>query len=209
MTTDLSAVIKEALQATRATPSWQPAEKRGQHQKGVIEQNEIGWIHIYFGRFSTELSRASNNTAANGSKHCTQWSKQLLKTIWNTMLELWRQRNELVHGTTMETKKSQQRKALIQRVVKCYSMRGTLQLSDQLRLYQKEQEEMMLEDPFTIKAWVRTVERIIRTNKREATGNQQQKRMMDQYFKWHPPEKVTSRKPKSRTQHHKQDLRPD
>jgi hypothetical protein len=65
----------------------------------------------------------------------------------------------------------------------------------------------MEDDPRTIKTWVKIAERIIRTSKKEHRRQKGQREMMEQYFKWHPPEKVRN-KTRSK-QRHKQDLRPD
>jgi hypothetical protein len=51
------------------------------------------------------------------------------------------------------------------------------------------EEELMKADVKHIKQWVRMAERIIVcTNKREIKKSQGQRKFMDQYFKWNPPD---------------------
>jgi hypothetical protein len=50
------------------------------------------------------------------------------------------------------------------------------------------EEELMKTDVKHIKQWVRMAARIIRTNKRENKKSQGQRKFMDQYFKWNPPD---------------------
>jgi hypothetical protein len=65
----------------------------------------------------------------------------------------------------------------------------------------------MTEDPRFIKAWLKMARRIIQISKIES-AKQYQKKMMEKYFKWHPPTK-TKKKKASRVCHQEQDLKPD
>jgi hypothetical protein len=67
----------------------------------------------------------------------------------------------------------------------------------------------MKKDPRFIKAWLKLSERFIRTNKNEAKHHSQEKGMMEQYFKWHPPNKKSHKRRKLKTLHQKQDIHPD
>jgi hypothetical protein len=66
----------------------------------------------------------------------------------------------------------------------------------------------MQEDPQKLKAWTRVAERIIKTSKREQKHTiTRQGKLMEQYFKLHPPER--KKRKASSKQRHKQDLHPD
>jgi hypothetical protein len=52
-------------------------------------------------------------------------------------------------------------------------------------------------------------EKIIKTNKHENKHLQGQQKMMDQYFKWNPPDQKKRPQVKETQQHRKQDLKPD
>jgi ribosomal protein L14E/L6E/L27E len=133
--------------------------------------------------------------------------RQLVRHIWDTFLILWKQRNNLVHNEATTTKAERQKIALTSRVQKCFDKQDQLNHDDRQKIFRKQQDELMEEDPRTIKTWVKLAERIIRTSKKEQRRQTGQREMMEQYFKWHPPEKGRHRKHSK--QRHKQDLKPD
>jgi hypothetical protein len=71
------------------------------------------------------------------------------------------------------------------------------------------EEEKLCKDPRNIQTWIRMAEIIIRTNKWENKRMTGQKKMMEQYFKWNPPDQRTSSCNRKHHQHRKNDLKPD
>jgi hypothetical protein len=208
---ELLHIIAESFQESIKEPGWEPQPTQSKMFPFVKQQTTIGWQHLLFGRISKTLANnialddkenKTNNPATKGK------TRYIIKTIWDTFLALCQQRNEIVHENQTTTKTERQRQALQLRVQRCYDFKSQLRHTDQQKLFKLEHTEMMQEDPQKIKAWTRVAERIIKTSKREQeqTTNQQGK-FMEQYFKWHPPEKSIKR-PHSR-QRHKQDLHPD
>jgi hypothetical protein len=80
---------------------------------------------------------------------------------------------------------------------------------DRNKVFTKTQEDLMREHPNYIKAWVKLATRIIRTHKNENKHKTGQRLMMEQYFKWHPPEGTANLTRNKRIKHLKQDIRPD
>jgi hypothetical protein len=179
-------------------------------RKGIEAQTRIGWPHVIYGRLARDLVTSmaatdSGSTRASSDMH----ARKLIRAIWDSFLKLWRQRNAAVHGVTEATRKTAQSQALEMRVLHCYEQQYIMPIDDRQRLFQKSKEEKLNEDPRSIKTWLRMADKIIRTNKRENKQRTGQRRMMDQYFKWNPPD---PRKPCNATdlkQHRKQDLKPD
>jgi hypothetical protein len=89
------------------------------------------------------------------------------------------------------------------------SIRKKLVVNDQQKLYQKDEETLMKEEPHYIKSWLKIAHRIIRTSKKEASKQYREKNLMEQYFQWQPPRKKKRQKPHRKVPHQKQDLCPD
>jgi hypothetical protein len=87
--------------------------------------------------------------------------KKCIRIIWDTILVLWKQRNEFIYGITQETKKAALVRAIETKANQCYDWRPYIPFDDQRRLFQKSKEELLSEDLPHIQTWVRMAERII------------------------------------------------
>lgn len=70
--------------------------------EAIEEQNNIGWDHFIKGRLSKKWHRILPNTLQYkpSSKHLLkpeQWAKQMICINWKYVLELWNNRNLIVH----------------------------------------------------------------------------------------------------------------
>jgi hypothetical protein len=135
--------------------------------------------------------------------------RKLIKAVWDTFLLLWRQRNEFVYGESVDKHQIAQARGLEMKVSRCYESQDIMTIEDRRRVFQMTEEELMKTDIKHIKQWVRMAERIIRTNKRENKKSQGQRKFMDQYFKWNPPDKKKQTKSGTEKLHRKNDLKPD
>jgi hypothetical protein len=68
-----------------------------------------------------------------------------------------------------------------------------LQEIDRQKIFDKSKEELLQENPTTIKNWVKMAESLIQIARREKNKRAKGNAMMEQYFKWHPPDKVECR----------------
>jgi hypothetical protein len=150
-------------------------------------------------------SRESSNPWASAENN----RRKFVRAIWDTFLLLWRQRNEVVHGTSLESRKQAETRALELKVQECYEWENRLPIDDCRRLFQTSREDKLKEEPRNIKTWICMANRIIKTNKRELKKEQGQRKMMENYFKWHPPDQSGRLQKSSRQQHRKNDLKPD
>jgi hypothetical protein len=106
------------------------------------------------------------------------------------------------------SKIKQQGKAIAAQVSGCLKQKDQISIKDRNQVFTKTQEAIMEENPQYIKAWVRLATRIIRTCKKENQHRTSPRIMMEQYFKWNPPDK-TKQRARKRKQHLKQDLKPE
>jgi hypothetical protein len=127
--------------------------------------------------------------------------------MWDTFLQLWNNRNNIIHNGQLMSTADRQRERLIARVNKCYEHKDKLQFHDRSKLFSKEKENLMNDDSKYIKSWLRLSERIIRVSKREESTQLFEKTMMEQYFTWKPAKKPKQKQ--IRAQHRKCDLKPD
>jgi hypothetical protein len=129
---ELSHIIAESLKHSIKDHNWEPQPKHCQQFTFLAKQMTIGWQHLFFGRISTTLA---NRLAVGGSNDNSRltlaksgMARYMIKTIWDTFLTLWKQRNEIIHGTQETTKAERQRQALHQKVQKCYEYQNQLHL---------------------------------------------------------------------------------
>jgi hypothetical protein len=79
----------------------------------------------------------------------------LIKNIWNMVLLLWENRNEIVHGKQLQDDQRTKHQRLLLRVHKYYERRDTLESHDRERIFYKDEEALLLEDTRYIKAWLK------------------------------------------------------
>jgi hypothetical protein len=165
--------------------SWQVDARRysSNFTRGIQDQNRIGWHHILGGRFATSFSQHESPGSSTAVR-------KTLKLIWDTVLTLWKQRNDIIHNNTVATKADRQRERMEAKIERCYTYRDHLTVQDRSKIFPKEKAELLKEDPRQIKIWLKMAERIIRVHKREVAKTSREKEMMEQYFKWHPPDRT-------------------
>jgi hypothetical protein len=175
-----------AVKAATLTPNWQPTDSMvpSEYKQGVLDQNKIGWHQIIRGRFAISLS--------NRDKKKEQDLRQIIRLFWDTLMQLWSQRNEIVHNNEHETQVERNQRRMEAKINRCYMMKDKLQFRDREKVFTKEKDELLREDTMTIKNWLRLAEKMIRISKREEKTARRTKAMMEQYFKWHPPDRKRS-----------------
>jgi hypothetical protein len=205
----IKSVVQKAIEMTPHNPQWQP-DNTG--SRGLSAQTRIGWQQLLFGRLAKELVHefeCEQDTSKNRQANKIGMGQKLIRLIWDAFLELWQQRNDLVFGETSRSTKDAQRRTWIAKVEQCYELETTLDWEDRTKIFQHSKEEVLAQEPRKIAAWVKLAEQMIRINKVEKRKQTGQKNLMEQYFKWHPPDSHTGEYGKERDQHHKQNLKPD
>jgi hypothetical protein len=92
-------------------------------------------------------------------------------------------------------------------VERCYQYANKLSHSDKQKLFHREQESLLVEDPRFIKAWLKLADRIIRVSKQESKRQYKERTFMENFFKWGPSSKPSQKR--KNAPHQKQDLCPD
>jgi hypothetical protein len=113
--------------------SWKPDMRHVsvKWRKAVEAQNEIGWHHIFYGRIAKDLKtemdqhyqeEGAHDRRTNGE----QWARKLIRTIWDTMLALWGERNKILNKRDDDIARAHQKEATEQRVRQCYAYKDNL-----------------------------------------------------------------------------------
>jgi hypothetical protein len=211
----INRVITTALENTSNTTTLN-TDKTGDINidKWIQDQSQIGWEQILYGRTAKSLETALDiyfRSKKNDTRQETgaKWIKRLIHKIWDTFLQLWLQRNEIIHGKQEGAQSIREQQFLEVRVSRCYEYQYKLQAEDRGKIFYKSLEAMLCEDARYLKAWIKLCERIIRVYKKENKGKSREGQFMETFFKWKPSTETTRNKPKKHTPNQKQDLRPD
>jgi hypothetical protein len=154
-------------------------------------------------------NRQSNSTVHRSSpgnapqqretKQGEKWLRKTIRKIWETYLQLWKQRNEIVHGIQEGDKQTSHRLRLTARLERCYQYQDQLTVNNpRNKIFYKTIKEMQNEDPRLIQSWLRICERIIRVHKKEINKPNKTKTMMEQYLQWRPSQQANKRNKKAR-----------
>lgn len=97
-------------------------------------QSTIGWRHIFNGRFCNDWAilqgvHYGDNRDQTTSPKGTQWTAEIISTIWSEWYKLWETRNSAVHGTDAASQRAIQRTHLLRRLSELYSRRRQVEPS--------------------------------------------------------------------------------
>jgi hypothetical protein len=189
--THINAIIKLALKHCASNKHWQPDIRNlpNEIQSCIKQQNKIGWYHLFKGRIAKDMicfMETHYRNANLDSKRYTgeRWGKMLLINIWSTMLELWSNRNKVIHGIKQRQEQTTEKQRLESRVRNLYEKAHLLKSQDRNKIFYKNVDEMVLEDARFLKAWINMAQRLVVTAKKEAKQPRNAQRMMENYFSW-------------------------
>jgi hypothetical protein len=111
-----------------------------------------------------------------------RWARQLIKEIWDSMLQLWKERNEQINQADQTIQADAKKERLERRIHRCYEYSHNLKATERQRWFAESRQELMKREQRYLEAWVRTVERIIHITKRESRSRPKESRIMEQYF---------------------------
>jgi hypothetical protein len=198
---ELNNIIKLALFESAYKETWQPlaGETLLEIRKCIIHQNTIGWNQLVKGRITKEMRKVMDNhyqkLNLNTRRYTGErWCKLLIKNIWQVILQLWKQRNEIIHDLVSASQLSKTQERLATRVHKCYEWKDTLTLADRERIFYTDANQLLQEDQRLIKAWIQVAERIIKTAKKENKKSNNSRRILESFVQWKPR---SNKKPKT------------
>jgi hypothetical protein len=132
------------------SPSWNPDIKyvSPKWEKAVNAQSKIGWQHIFQGRIAKEMIISMDNHYHSEGTHTQtrmgeQWARKLIRTIWDTLLSLWKERNSILHKRDEEIAQAHQQKATEQRVRKCYAYKDNLRHAERVQWFSETLHDML------------------------------------------------------------------
>ena len=102
----------------------------------AIQQNAFGWRQLFNGRFSIGWSavqeqhyaelRQRNDDGRTDKRNGQQWQRRFISSIWVQWLNLWKQRNQELHGATAAAMQSSARRSVYYELGKLYDQRAAL-----------------------------------------------------------------------------------
>jgi hypothetical protein len=179
----------------------------------INNQNRIGWHQIINGRVAKSLTAAASDLLRQQGTETwnisgEKWTRRFIQILWDTILQLWNNRNNILYDGSQGTAQERKRERLLQRVERCFADSKKLPIDDRTKLFDsKDKDDLMKEDPRNITAWLKMTERIIKVNKKEQARHQRERTLIENYFKWHPP--TQQRRKHQRKNLKKNDLKPD
>jgi hypothetical protein len=116
----------------------------------ISQQNAIGWRQLFHGRFSREWARLHNDyqfTLRQQYDHNSayfkgtikrtgdQWCIDITTVLWSRWTELWKLRNDVVHGRDAQERQRNQEKENLRKLRHIYSIREFMEPSIQELLF--------------------------------------------------------------------------
>ena len=117
------------------------------YQTLLTHQNKIGWSHLVQGHLSTEWARVLNRylrqqklwtEEINGEN----WCRSILSSLFTATLDLWQQRNELVHGIEWSQQQQRKKARCQQEIIQLHHLRPQMQPKDHYMLLGSEDHEI-------------------------------------------------------------------
>jgi hypothetical protein len=148
-------------------------------EKRHCGESKIGWNQIYYWRIAKELIMAMDThyreiTADELTYNGEKWARKMIRAIWDTILELWKTRNEIINQADSQEVEKLRKEKLENRVRRCYCFKDKLRHGERLRWFADSFEELLQKDARYIETWTKAVEQIISITKRE-----QKKRLLE------------------------------
>jgi hypothetical protein len=198
---ELNNIIELATMESPLNPAWKPDISAISHElkQCVIQQNKIGWQHLFKGRIAQEMTwfmeEHYRGLGIDSKRYTgTRWGKMLLTNFWNMILTQWKQRNEVVHGITTKNNIKTERERLRHRIINYYELAESLEVEDREKVLLKDLESMLSEDTSYIKTWLKMVQRIIRASKVDKKTTTNSRKLMESFVNWRPAENKVKRR---------------
>ena len=142
----------------------------------ISYQNNLGWRQLFNGRFCLEWARIQDdyvyiqklkrstlpnrrrrpgtNSPPIRLRSGTQWTGEIIATLWGQWYKVWTMRNASIHGHSQETRMNRQREVDKRRLQTIYQQRHMLEPSVQDLLFPSVEEHLQQRSPNTIHNWL-------------------------------------------------------
>jgi hypothetical protein len=116
----------------------------------IIQQNAIGsWRQLFNGRFATEWSRLQQTyyqkhrtKAENRRRDGGTWQVQLIIVLWDQRREVWKLRNQDVHGQDDAARARAERASVSRELREVYDQRQHLEPQVEALLHRNEHDHL-------------------------------------------------------------------
>ena len=146
--------------------------------RGVItQQNDIGWRQLFNGRMGNEWARVQDDYAyvqkmrkpenpstvkQSSTTHQqttrirtgTQWSSEIIITLWEQWHHVWEMRNAVIHGHNQASRAKQQQAKDIHRLQSIYGTRHLMEPSVQDLLFPTVEDHQQQRNTSAIHNWL-------------------------------------------------------
>jgi hypothetical protein len=145
----------------------------------IMQQNRIGWRQLINGRFGTAwwsltqgeyYQRLSQQTGKADHRSGETWQKQFIAKIWRQWEQLWKLRNEEVHGQDTATRARAERHENQRELREVYNNRNLMEPRIQELLYREEHQHMQ-RPSWVTRNWLVTNAPVFRESMRRARTN--------------------------------------
>jgi hypothetical protein len=108
----------------------------------IQQQNQIGWRHMFNGRFGLEWSKVQQEAYSRRPRQENdqikrtgeKWQVQLIVHVWTQWEQVWNERNSALHGNTLTAKNEAIRKDVRRQLDAIYQNRSMMEPSVQALL---------------------------------------------------------------------------
>ena len=104
----------------------------------IANQNDIGWKHVFLGRFCTDWSDVQDahyatmlNKKEGKRRTGEQWQKEIINEIWSQWFLVWAMRNQDLHGVNESTRARAEREETERTLRDIYDLREQMEPSVQ------------------------------------------------------------------------------
>jgi hypothetical protein len=118
---ELIHAITEGVTRGTNNPQWTAAPNYANDKlnKWITNQNRIGWAQLLNGRPAQSMTRAISNILKNQGTESwdlsgEKWTRRLIQIFWDTMLQLWNNRNKILYDGNQVSTQERQRERLNQ-----------------------------------------------------------------------------------------------
>ena len=170
----LSDILRHGVLLWFRNEHYDPEYVHPNFQLLVIEQNAIGWHHLFRGRLSKEWRRhqdihLSTNEKSDPKKSGAQWSRSVVTHFLQRWLQLWKLRNNSRHGEDPETVAIALRIQVHRELAQLYSFRHEIMPRDKDLFYLTVAEHIEAHPGTTvIQNWLSTNRTLIVASAQEA-----------------------------------------
>lgn len=142
----------------------------------IRQRNNIGWRQLFQGRFSVEWSRLQSDyyfrtrDERPGQNHKFAgdgWQVRIITLLWKHWRELWKQRNQDVHGHDAASIAQAEQREVKQRLEQIYSLRMHMEPSAQSLLC-RDIHQHLQQPAWVVKNWLNINTPVIQASIRRA-----------------------------------------